>query len=62
MNRKDLVIQIAKMSEVDENNCDKVLHALETVLNEELSNSKGISTAIEKIYSLIGHIKNKKNK
>lgn len=60
MNKKQLIVAIAKTSDVNQDDCEKVINALELVLSNELSNSKNRFSAIEKICKVLNYIKDKK--
>jgi len=53
MNRKDIIWKTAKISEVEVKDCEKVIKALEKVLEEEFSSSHGLSGAFEMFCKLI---------
>ena len=52
MNKRELLAEISTMSEVDTVDCEKVIDALEKVLQREFSSS-GLSRAFDKFCSLI---------
>ena len=52
MNKRELLAEISTMSEVDTVDCEKVIDALEKVLQREFSSS-GLSGAFDKFFSLI---------
>lgn len=60
MNNAEVVAKVAEKSGVNADDCKKVLDAFEEVLSDELSNSKDISSAIDKVYKVISFFKNKK--
>lgn len=57
MNKKDVLINVSKISEVDIADCDKVINALEKVLENEFSSSEGLSSAFNKFCKLINVFK-----
>lgn len=52
MNKRELLAEISTMSEVDTVDCEKVIDALEKILQREFSSS-GLSGAFEKFCRLI---------
>lgn len=56
MNRKQIIKNTAKLSEVDINDCEKVIEALEIVLEDEFS-SLGLSDAFNKFCKIINVFK-----
>ena len=58
MNRTEVITEISQISGVAPEDCDKVINALEQVLNRELESSKGIKNAFGKIYKLMSIFKN----
>lgn len=61
MNRREVIENVSRISEVDPQDCDKVLAALEIVLNNELEASRGIRNVFDKIYSLMSVLKSKQS-
>lgn len=56
MNRKDILTNTAKISNIDIADCEKVINALEKVLEDEFS-SQGLSAAFDKFCKLINIFK-----
>lgn len=61
MNKSEVVIKVSEKSGINQDDCSKVLNAFEEVLSGQLSDSKSISSAFDKIYSVLSFIKNKKS-
>lgn len=59
MNHAEVIEKVSVLSGVDAADCTKVLKAFEQVLEDELSNSKKIGNAFDKIYKLLHYFKNK---
>lgn len=59
MNKKETIEKVSQISQVATSDCEKVLDALETVLNDELANSKGMSSIFDKIYKIMGMLRGK---
>jgi hypothetical protein len=57
MNRKEIIKNTARISEVDIDDCEKVINALEKVLEDEFSSSQGLSSAFDKFCKLINVFK-----
>lgn len=57
MNKKDVLTNVAKISEVDIADCEKVITAFEKVLENEFSSSEGLSSAFNKFCKLINVFK-----
>ncbi len=55
-----MVLKVSQKSGINSPDCQKVLDALEQVLNEELENSKGVGDAFDKVYKILSFFKNKK--
>ncbi|MBY7142624.1 HU family DNA-binding protein [Virgibacillus sp. NKC19-3] len=53
MNHVELMSKISESTGVSITDCEKVLNALENVLDDELSNSTSVSGAFDKIYKLM---------
>lgn len=60
MNNKEVVAKVSMKSGVNFADCQKVLDAFEEVLSDELSNSKNVGSAFDKIYKVLSFLKNKK--
>lgn len=60
MNNAEVVAKVAEKSGVNVDDCKKVLDAFEEVLSDELSNSKDIGSAFDKVYKVMSFFKNKK--
>ncbi len=60
MNNQEMVLKVSQKSGINSPDCQKVLDALEQVLNEELENSKGVGDAFDKVYKILSFFKNKK--
>ena len=59
MNRASVIKKVSELSGVGESGCEKVLDALEHVLNDELGSSGGIKQAFGKIYRIMSLFKDK---
>lgn len=59
MNRTELTAEVSRLPGVSTADCDKVLEALEQVLNDKLASSKGIKSAFGKIHELMNLFANK---
>lgn len=57
MNNNEVVAKVSERSGVNFNDCQKVLSAFEDVLSDELSNSKDISSAFDKVYKALSFFK-----
>lgn len=55
-----MALKVSEKSGVAVDDCYKVLEAFEEVLSDELSNSKNIGNAFDKIYNVLTFLKNKK--
>ncbi|USG64800.1 HU family DNA-binding protein [Brevibacillus ruminantium] len=53
MNKTEVVFKVSERSGVNEEDCRKVLDALEEVLSDELSNSQDVRSVFDKVYSLL---------
>ncbi len=62
MNKREIVAKVSEESGVSLQECEKVLDAFEEVLSDELSSSKKISGAFDKVYKLMSFVKGKKDK
>lgn len=58
MNKTKVIEKVSCLSGVDTVNCEKVVDALERVLNDELVSSGGLGNALDKIYDIISLFKN----
>lgn len=61
MNKTEIALKVSQRSGVGPEDCKKVLDALEAVLDEELSNSKGLGGALDKVYQLMSFFKERKD-
>ena len=59
MNKKETIIKVSEKSGVSIGEREKVLKALEDVLDNELSSSSGPSGAVDKVYKLLKYFKEK---
>lgn len=59
MNNAEVINKVSENSGVNVNDCEKVLNALENLLDDELSNSKSVAGAFEKIYKLMTYFNKK---
>lgn len=59
MNHEELIEKVSENSGVQLDDCEKVLNALEDVLDYELSNSKSVAGAFDKIYKLMTYFNKK---
>lgn len=60
MNKTEIINKITERSKISREECEKVINAFEEVLEDELSDSKGISGAFNKIYNVLHYFKEKK--
>lgn len=60
MNNREVVAKVSELSGVHFDDCQKVLNAFEEVLSDELSNSKDIGRAFDKVIKVMDFLKNKK--
>lgn len=60
MNNMEMIKKVSEKSGVSTEGCQMVLKALEDVLSEELTNSKDVGKAFDKIYKLLSFF-HKKN-
>lgn len=56
MNKTDVILKVSAMSGVGSSDCEKVIDALEKVLEEEIGSS-GLSTGFEKFCKLLQILK-----
>lgn len=59
MNKTEVITAVAGKSGIDYEECEKVLHALEEVLSEELSQGNWKKGAFQTVYNLLSSIKEK---
>ncbi len=59
MNNYEVLQKVSENTGIDVADCEKVLNALEDVLDDELSNSKSAGAAFEKVYKLMTYFNNK---
>ncbi|QQK74854.1 HU family DNA-binding protein [Salicibibacter cibarius] len=59
MNNTEVVTKVAEESGVNVEDCQKVLDAFEDVLSTELSQSKDVRSAFDKVYKVLHVFKNK---
>ncbi|MDQ0272745.1 HU family DNA-binding protein [Cytobacillus purgationiresistens] len=59
MNNEELIKKVSENSGVNVDDCERVLNALEDVLDNELSNSKSVAGAFDKIYKLMTYFNKK---
>lgn len=57
MNKKEILIKVSEISETEIERCEKVVDALEKVLENEFASSKGLSSAFDKFCKLINVFK-----
>ena len=57
MNKADVINKVSIISKVDIVDCEKVVGALEKVLEDEFKSSKGLSDAFQKFCKLINIFK-----
>jgi len=60
MNKAEVIREVSALSGIEPETCVRVLDAMENVFSNELSHTKGKSGAFEKIYNLLGYLRNKK--
>lgn len=53
MNKSDVINRVSEMSQIGIADCEKVIDALEKVLEDELESSQGLLNAFDKFYKLI---------
>ncbi len=53
MNKAEVVAKLAEKSGVVQEDCKKVLDALEGVLSEELAGAEGLGGAFDKVHQLL---------
>lgn len=61
MNKREVIDRVAEKSGIAKSECEKVLTAFEEVFNDELTNSKGIGKAFDKVYKIMDFLNSKKN-
>lgn len=59
MNKEEVIARVAAQSGVNEEDCRRVLKALETVLSDELADSKGVMSALDKVQKVLGFLQGK---
>ena len=59
MNKAEVIAKVAAQSGVGEEDCRKVLQALETVLTDELGNSAGAMSALDKVQKVLSFFQGK---
>lgn len=59
MNKAEVLTKVSEKSGVNVDDCQKVLDTFEEVLSDELSQSKDISSAFDKVYKVFHYFKNK---
>ncbi|QQK78985.1 HU family DNA-binding protein [Salicibibacter cibi] len=59
MNKTETIAKVAEESGVSIEDCQKVLDAFEDVLSAELSQSKDVRSAFDKVYKVLHFFKNK---
>ena len=60
MNKREIITKVSERSGISWEECEKVLDAFEEVLSDELSSSKKMSGAFDKVYKLMSFLKGKK--
>ncbi len=61
MNKREIITKVSERSGISWEECEKVLDAFEEVLSDELSSSKKMSGAFDKVYKLMSFLKGKKD-
>lgn len=61
MNNTEVVAKVSEKSGVTIEECSKVLKAFEEVLSDELSDSKLVSSAFDKVYKAVSYFKERKS-
>ena len=61
MNQADVVAKVSEMTGIDKAVCESVIKALEKVLQSELSSSKGLGGALDKVTGLLNFLNTKKD-
>lgn len=56
MNKAEVIAQVSEMSGVDAESCEKVLKALQKVLQKELGTSSGGFAAMKKIKAMLTYL------
>ncbi|PWA09753.1 hypothetical protein DCC39_12375 [Pueribacillus theae] len=62
MNNTEVMMKVSEVSGINIDDCQKVLNAFEEVLSDELTHSKDVSNAFDKIYKVLSFLKNKKRR
>ena len=57
MNKREIITKVSERSGISWEECEKVLDAFEEVLSDELSSSKKMSGAFDKVYKLMSFLK-----
>lgn len=57
MNKKETIEKVSELSQVNIADCEKVLNALKIVMQEELTNKKGIRNMFNMLYKIMGEFK-----
>lgn len=59
-NHNDVIMKVSELSGINVDDCQHVIVALEQVLSDELSHSKNVSGAFNKVYTILHFLKGKK--
>jgi len=62
MNKREVIIKVSERSQVSEEECMKVINALEEVLSGEFSDAGSAGSAFDKAFKLMCFFNNKKKK
>ncbi|MDR2917691.1 MAG: hypothetical protein LBV74_23105 [Tannerella sp.] len=57
MNKTEVTMKVSQLSGIRQEDCHKIIIALEQVLGEELNASNGVRNAFDKAYKLMGFLK-----
>ena len=59
MNKAEVIAKVVAQSGVNEEDCNRVLKALESVLSAELADTKGVMGALDKMQKMLGFFQGK---
>jgi len=60
MNNREVISKVSGISEVNENECRRVLYALEEVVSINIANSYGMTNLFNLVYNCMSRINNYK--
>lgn len=61
MNKTEIINRITERTEINREECEIIINTFEKVLEEELSDSKGIKEAFNKVYNVLHYFREKKD-